>query len=491
MSTILEKISIYAADKEHCDRLMMADSKKSLTYKEGWELIRKIAGHLKNMPELPEKSAIMAYCTQDCAYVASVFAIQLAGFIAVPIEKGASEARIAEIAADSKASLIIGNKKANTGILPFMDLKTVYDIDPSEILTDPVFPELDDVAEYLFSTGTTGKSKGIVITHRNNVAIAENIGLNTEMKSGNIELIPMPLSHSHGIRTVYSNTYYGNGCVFSNGVLMAKAFYNLLDTYKCTAIDMAPSILSALFQLTDDTLGEYKDQLDYIELGSAPLVEEDKKRLCKLLPDTRLYNFYGSTESGRTCALNFNDGVERPQCIGHPSKNAEFIFVDKEHNKIEATRENPGFIATGGPQNMKEYLNAPDLTAQASDGKYIYTNDLGFCDEAGFVYCLGREDDVINCAGIKISPDEIESVARKFDGVADCAVVPAPDNIQGQVPKLFIAVNGTQDSFDLDGYRQFLKKELDGNKVPKSIEFIDEIPRTSNGKLQRKKLVNR
>ncbi|MCR5527505.1 MAG: acyl--CoA ligase [Lachnospiraceae bacterium] len=488
MNSILKQISIYAADEKKSNTLMLADSKKELTYGEAWRLICSAAARIREL-KFAKGSSVLIHCTQNCAFIVSILGVQLAGLVAVPLEKGASELRIDEIAADSKAVLAIGPAKLASYKLPFIDSESIYE--EKEVPSDSEFsfPESGETAEILFSTGTTGKSKGIVITHGNNVAIAENISSGTSMKEGNIELIPMPLSHSHGLRTVYANVYAGNTCVFVNGVLMIKLLFNMLDKYKCTALDMAPSMLSVIFKLSGDSLSNYKDQLDYIELGSAPLVEEDKRHLCELLPNTRLYNFYGSTESGRTCALNFNDGVERPSCIGLPTQNAKFIFVDKERNEITATKENPGFIATGGSMNMKEYLNAPKLTAKAVENGFIYTNDLGYKDKEGYIYCLGREDDVINCAGIKISPDEIENIAKKFEGIADCACVPALDKMQGQVPKLFISVSIPKDKFDMMAYREFLKNNLDSNKYPKIVEFIDVIPRTSNGKLQRKKLL--
>ena len=197
----------------------------------------------------------------------------------------------------------------------------------------PSFPEGEDVAEILFSTGTTGKSKGIVLTHTNDTALAENVICGVSMKPDNVELVPMPLSHSHGLRRTYANLVNGSSVVFADGVTLLKKVFNLMDTYRVTAMDLSPSMLSIIFKLSKDRLGDYAHILDYIQLGSAPLPEEDKVHLSRILPRTRLYNFYGSTEAGCSCLLDFNSMSGKPGCIGKPARNARFIVVDKDRRK--------------------------------------------------------------------------------------------------------------------------------------------------------------
>ena len=121
---------------------------------------------------------------------------------------------------------------------------------------------------------------------------------------------------------------------------------------------------------------------------------------------------------------------------------------------------------------------------------YVYTNDLGYIDEQGYVYMIGRKDDVINYKGIKIAPEEIEASVRKYPEIIDCACVPKEDKLSGQVPKLFVAVRDPE-TFQQKELFEFLKKHIDGNKMPKEVEIIDEIPRTYNGKIQRMKLQER
>ena len=472
------------------DKLCLADSKKSMSYAEIWS---NIYGLAKNFTDLGIKKGdcIVIECTQNVDYMICEFAIQLAGAVFVPLEKNAAFNRVEEITADVDCKLYIG-KKALIETIPFMDIKTVPeftfagDINIDEI----VFPAPDDTAEILFSTGTTGKSKGIELSHMNDFALAENVKYGTKMKENNVELIPMPLSHSHGLRRTYGNMLNGSSVVFSNGVTLLKQVFDLMDKYSVTSMDLAPSNLSIIFKLSGDRLGEYADVMDYIQLGSAPLPEADKIHLSEILPKTRLYNFYGSTEAGCSCLLDFNETSGKKGCIGKPAVNADFIVVDENRNDITATAtaDEPGFLASSGSINMKGYWKEPELTAEAMADGFIYTKDLGYIDEDGFIYMLGRKDDVINYGGFKIAPEDIEGQVHKHPAIADCACIPVKDELMGQAPKLFIALKKDAD-YDAKEFRSFLKTALDANKQPKVIEIIDEIPRTFNGKIQRKKLM--
>ena len=192
--------------------------------------------------------------------------------------------------------------------------------------------------------------------------------------------------------------------------------------------------------------------------------------------------------------MDFNAGANdspdtgrAPGCIGRPAVNAQFIVVDEDRRPIESSRNNLGFLASRGAINMKEYFKAPELTAQATDGEYIYTKDLGYIDEDGYVYMLGRKDDVINFGGVKISPEEIESQVIKSEMVKDCACVPIDDPITGQAPKLFVVIEPDFE-YDAKAFRAFLTRTLDANKQPKAVEVIDKIPRTFNGKIKRNEL---
>lgn len=308
------------------------------------------------------------------------------------------------------------------------------------------------------------------------------------MKPNNVELIPLPLCHSHGLRCCYANLLNGSTIVLSDGISHIKSIFEMINLYKVTAIDLSPSAILILLKLSKGRFFEVNVQMDYIQIGTAILQEDTKKVLISGFPNTRLYNFYGSTESGRTCVLDFSKERDRHGCIGKPTINAKFIVTDENRKRISSSKEKVGLLASAGPMNMKGYWKKPELTKQVMQNEFFYTNDIGYIDEEGFIYILGRKDDIINCGGIKIAPDEIEESVKKYKEIIDCACVPKEDKVTGQTPKVFVVVYN-KEKFQKKELIKFLEKYIDNNKIPKDIEVIDEIPRTYNGKIQRVKLM--
>lgn len=461
-------------------KLCVADQKRSYTYDQFLNFVYALCEILKEY----ENRLIVIRCNQDAVYLAVKLACELLNIVFVPVEKDASAVRISEIINETEASLYISDKPIEGIGCPVIDYP-VYDDEKHEF--ELVFPESDTTAEILFTTGTTGKSKGVVISNGNNIALAENIIYGSMMKKNNVELLPLPISHSHGLRSCYANLLNGSSIVLTNGVMMVKQVFDLIDKYNVTSIDFSPSAVKVFMKLAKEQFFALKDRLDYIEIGTAVLDEETKRTLIEQFPNTRLLNFYGSTESGRSCVLDFQK-VNLNKCVGKPTKNAHFIVTDEQRNEIHSSFENMGLLACAGKMNMKGYFKQPELSAETMKDGYIYTNDLSYIDEEGYVYVLGRKDSVINYGGIKIAPDEIEEQVLKFQGIEDCACVPKNDEVYGQVPYLFIVVKD-EENFDMKELGVFMRKHIDNNKLPKQIQMIDKIPRTFNGKMQRGPLI--
>lgn len=467
------------------EKLCIVDETKALSYQEVLIRINDIAEKLKDIG-IHRQDKVAVECTQNADFLICGLACQLIGAIFVPLEKNASKARVREIIKVTQAQCFIceGEYEAVVNIIKASEF-----FEPVKGILQKwtELPEKDSVAEILYSTGTTGKAKGIVITHQNNVAVAENIVYGTKMTQDNVELVPMPLSHSHALRTCYANFLNGSCVVLTDGVMRVKKVFELIEKYQVTAFDLSPSAANVLIKFAKKQLQKFSGQIAFIEIGSAALEEGLKEELCEMFPNSRLYNFYGSTEAGRSCILNFNQEKGRPGCIGRPTKNARFMITNQDRKEIRSSKDNPGLLAVCGAMNMKEYLKAPKLTQQTMCNGYIYTNDLGYIDEEGFVYVLGRMDDVINYNGIKIAPEEIESVVRGYFGVTDCACIPVEDAVCGQVPKIFVSVT-KESCFDTTGLLKYLSKHMESNKLPKKVEIIDKIPRTANGKILRREL---
>ena len=243
-----------------------------------------------------------------------------------------------------------------------------------------------------------------------------------------------------------------------------------------------------LLKLSRGRFSEFAGQLDYVQVGTAYLNDEIKENLRATFPGTRLYNCYGSTESGRSCFLDFSGNEDRKHCIGKPAVNAQFFVTNANHEIIHSDEKHTGLIATRGAMNMKGYWKQKELTESVMKDGYIFSKDEGYIDDKGYVYVLGRADDVINFRGIKIAPDEIEEVAADYPGILDCACIAKPDKVSGEVP--ILVVDTDEETFDHKAMMQYLRRRVDPDKIPQKIVICHQIPRSYNGKLQRKKLAS-
>lgn len=479
--SILQYIRDYA--KSQPDVLAVCELRKSVTYGQYWTNIRKMASVLKTKG-IQENDHVILRCTQNINYLTIFSALQYIKAVVVPVEKSTAPDRMTEIGKKVDAKWLISDAEAEG--MKFLSEKEIAKemVDADELSL--TLPEKEDRSMILFTTGTTGASKGVVMHHRNDVGIAGNVMVGTGMKKNNTEIIPMPLNHSFGIRRYQSDMVNGGTVCLMDGMAFVGVLWKLLDKYQASSLAIAPATLGIVFQLSGDRLGDYKDQIDYIQIGSAPLSEADKERLLTLLPNTRLYNFYGSSEAGCSCILEFSGKDNKVGCIGRPTINSKVRFTDEDGNVLpNGSAEEPAFLSWGGDIVMEGYYNDPELTEKTILDGYVKTNDLGYLDEEGRCILVGRADDVVNYGGTKISPAEIENCALDYEGIQDCAFTSVPDPITGELPVMLVV---PKEGYEEAEFVRFLTERLEGYKLPQAVYKIEEVPKTFKGSVLRKEV---
>lgn len=377
--------------------------------------------------------------TQDVSFLTTYMGIHMAGAIAVPLEK--------DIPEDSRQAIEDG-------------------------LSDCAIPA--DVADILYTTGTTGKAKGVMISHQAILADAENlIGAHAYDRQLTF-VICGPLNHIGSLSKIYPVIMCGASLYLLEGMKDLNAFFTAFE-YPCTkmATFLVPASIRILIMLYADRLKACARKIDFIETGAAPITHQDMKTLCCLLPHSRLYNTYASTETGIISTYNFQDGRCIEGCLGLPMRHSRFQITAK------------GTIACTGLTLMSGYADDPELTARTLRDRTLYTADYGRIDAEGRLHIAGREDDIINTGGMKVAPAEVESAALTFPTVADCVCVSAPHPIMGNVLKLLVIMS---DGTDLDPKQlaSHLRSKLESYKVPFYYEKVTAIQRTYNGKIDRK-----
>ena len=393
---------------------------------------------------LPQGQVVVFRSSQTVDFLVTYFAIHLAGSVAAPLERDTPEPLFQEITASLTGS----------------------DLPPGS-------------ADILYTTGTTGRSKGVIISHRTILADAENLIAGQGFSRDLVFIINGPLNHIGSLSKLFPVVMLGATLYILNGMRDLNAFFDALD-YPAPkmATFFVPATIRMLLQFAPERLASYADKLDFIESGAAPLAHADMLRLCELLPHTRLYNTYASTETGIIATYNFNDGQCLQGCLGRPMP----------HSRLVITSE--GLIACQGDTLMTGYVNDPELTATILHDDTIFTADMGHIDEEGRLRLEGRQGDVINVGGYKVAPTEVEDAALSLPQVNDCICIAVDHPLTGQALKLLVVTPEGQ-PFDKRQIARALKAQLETYKVPLLYEQVEKILRTYNGKINRKFYQNR
>ena len=485
--TIIEHVADYAAGNP--EKLAVMTPEESVSYGALYDYARGYAKYLISSG-LRRGGIVVLRAAQTIEYAIQYLGIHLAGGVVTSLGRTVSDNEVVDVANNVGAAAIIidsalAQRTCSATTVPLGNVREIA----SEHIRDSVelrFPDLADSADILFTTGTTGTTKGVELSHRALVATAENLIFGCEYKNDTVIVVPGPLNHANAIRKLFTSFVNGSAACLLNGMADTEAFFSVLDSAGGSiACCLPPAAIRKIFQLTKDKIGKYRDRIDFIESASAPLPEADKDRLCELLPKTRLYNNYGSSEAASVCMFDYNRFRGMDDCVGKAMPNSKIIIVDDEHNEIRSSKDNVGLIACIGDVNMNGYVNDPELTREVLIDGIVYTNDLGYIDDEGFVYVIGRKGDVINVGGLKVAPSEVESAVLAYDGIADCICIAIEDEITSHALKLLVVMEEGSE-LDFQDLTSFLSKRLESFKIPRVYEVVSNIERTYNGKLNRK-----
>lgn len=489
MESIVEYVAKWAIEKP--EKIAVVVNGVETTYGQLYAMVQKYARILKKSG-VSQGNVIVTRASQNLDYVVIYLSIHLAGGVVCSVESNVSSEILLETA-DKMAADFVLEEGINIDGYRCLDRKAVLEIVSSKntIKADNCdgleidFPRKEDLADILFTTGTTGTSKGVELTHGALVATAENLIFGCQYSDDTVLIAPGPLNHANAIRKLFTTFVNGSSIIILNGMKNLKKFFEALNYGNGKiACCLPPASIRTLFVLTGDEIGKYKDVIDFIESATSPLPEHDKQKLMELLPKTRLYNNYGSSEAASVCILEYSKYRNLVGCIGKSMPNSNVFVVDDDKLAIQSSKDNPGLIACKGKVNMSGYRGEPELTAEVMKDGVVYTNDIGYVEDE-FVYIVGRKGDVINVGGLKVAPTEVENEALGYTGVKDCICIAVDDDITGSALKMLLVVDD-ESSFDKKRFVSFMGKRLEAYKVPHKIEFVENVRRTYNGKIDRK-----
>ena len=477
-------------------RLALATHDATLTWAELGARVRGTAARLADEGVTAGDRLVLAASTSP-AFVAGYFATHLLGAVALPVDPRIPADRLGRIAdaVDPRAIFL-----ARSLELPGRPVRDIEELGrPEEAADDAPATALaagagdpEDVADVLFTSGTTGKPKGVVLSHRAIQAAARNINAYLRNGRNDVEVVPLPLSHSFGLGRLRCEALAGGAIVLVDGFTAAGKLFEAMREHAATGFTFVPAGLAVLLKTTGDTLGEFADQLKWVEIGSAAMPPEHKDRLMELLPRTRLCMHYGLTEASRSAFVEFHEAKAsgRLHSIGRATPGVSIRVVDAQGTEQPSGER--GRIILRADTMMSGYWEDEEATREAHVDGWLVTGDIGHADEDGWLYLDAREKDLINVGGREVSPVEIERILEEHDLVAEaaCVGVPDPQGITGSAVKAFlVAAPGVKPPPRPVVMAKHLRGRIEPYKMPIAFEWVDVLPRTSSGKLQRNRLV--
>ncbi len=335
-----------------------------------------------------------------------------------------------------------------------------------------------------YTSGTTGKPKGIMLSHRSRIltflGMAAEYGCYGPEDHG---LAVAPLYHGGGFAFGVAPLFSGGCCTILSS-FDPEQLLSELEATCATSVFVVPTHVSALFSLPDSTRARYRyPHLKTVISNAAPLPQSAKEQLVAYFGEGRLFECYGSTEACIVSNIRPGDVLRKRDSVGLPFPLTEIAILGDDGCPVAAGDK--GVVYSRSPYLFNGYWNHPEETAAAWHEDWVTAGDLGRQDEEGFLYIEGRAKDMIISGGVNIYPKEVETVLERLPGVTEAVVVGAPDAHWGERVVAFVVGKGDIDIVALEAH---CRAELSNFKVPKEYRIVDSVPRNPTGKLLRRVL---
>ena len=424
----------------------------------------------------------------SAGFVASFYGTLLAGKTAVPINFLLGDREIGHIIKDSGVDTVVSIPQLSVRLkdtpLNVVDLTQLPRTPPAAITPKFPQPSADDIAVLLYTSGTSGLPKGVLLTYDNLQSDVDLAISYVHLQSQHVFLGVIPLFHSFGIMAMMVAPIQLGATIVYMGRFSPVGALNAIREHKASLMFGTPSMYGAMLRLKDIKADDVKHMYAMLS-GGEPLPPTLREAFRQKL-GAPLYEGYGLTETSPVVSLN-TPQVNKPGSVGKPLPGVHFRITDDDGNALPQGQI--GEVWIKGPMVMKGYHNLPEDTTQAltADG-YFKTGDLGKLDEDGFLFITGRKKDMIIVAGEKAYPREIEDVIARHPAVAEVAVVGRKDPGRGEVVVAFVVAREGQ-TVQGDDLREFSRQQgLAQWKVPREVMVVPDFPRSPTGKVLKREL---
>ncbi|WP_044895691.1 class I adenylate-forming enzyme family protein [Bacillus alveayuensis] len=484
------------------DKEAIVTEEKTLTYLELDYYSSSIAAYLQKKCDVKKGDRIATIIGNRYHFPLLVFACAKLGAIMVPMNVKLSAEEMEYIINHSKIKVLVSEEKfiskvedirrRSTHVIP--EEKNVFVIDGKNTfnkLIEPDYPldsvtvdELDP-AYILYTSGTTGRPKGAVITHINVIHSLINYQKIFQTHEDLKTLIAVPMFHVTGLVAQLLHLIYVGGTVYSMERYQNKKYIEYILKYKINFLFNVPTIF-IMMSTEEEFKNSHFDFVKKVAFGGSPIYQQTFQMLKESFPNAELHNAYGATETTSPATLMpIKYPKSKVNSVGKPVPVAD-IKVVKENGE-ECRVNEIGELFIKGPMVIKEYWNNPEANEKNFTDGYWHSGDIGFMDEDGFVYVRDRKKDMINRGGEKIFSIEVEDVLKSHELITEAAVIGVPDEIYGERVKAFVVGRKLSES-SIQKIKEHCQRHLAKYKIPEFFEVVDQLPRNASGKILKNKL---
>ncbi|MBL9017808.1 MAG: AMP-binding protein [Myxococcales bacterium] len=344
-----------------------------------------------------------------------------------------------------------------------------------------------DLASIIYTSGSTGEPKGVMLTHRNMLAACASIREYLRLAEDDVILGALPLAFDYGLYQMIMAFAQGARLVLERSFAFPAQVLKTVVEERVTGFPGVPTMfaqLAGMKSLRDHDFSAIR----YVTNTAAALPVKHITMLRNLFPHARIYSMYGLTECKRCTYLPPEDLARKPESVGIAIPNTELWLVDELDRRLGPGQV--GQLVIRGATVMRGYWEKPELTAEKlrpgplPGEQVLYTGDLCRLDEEGYLYFVGRMDDIIKSRGEKVAPKEVEAAIVDIPGVREAAVIGVLDDLLGQAIKAFVALDPAS-PLDAQAIQQECRARLESFKVPKYVELVSELPKGLTGKIQK------
>ncbi|MDO8210143.1 class I adenylate-forming enzyme family protein [Conexibacter sp. CPCC 206217] len=479
------------------EREAVRDASGALTYRELLYAARTMAGSLQQDAGVRPGDRVALLLSNGITFPVAALAALMTGAIVVPLNTKLRSRELGFELTEATPRVLLCDEEWADSIGPLAPelvapyvyvggnghgharLDMLVGGDPSRFSAVAIEPA--DAAFMCFTSGTTGTPKGAISSHFNCTSNVRNFATVSELDEGERTLVTVPLFHVTGLLAQLFLIFEVGGTAVILPRYDPTAALRAIAEQRITHLIAAPTIYATMMEHPDRSAYDVSSVRTIVS-GSAPISPPTIERLREWIPGARFQNAYGLTEaSSLATAVPFGDALAKVHTIGLPTPVTACRTVQLESGR-DAEPGEPGELCIAGPQVTAGYWHRPDATAAAIRDGWLHTGDTATIDEDGFVVLLDRIKDMINRGGEKVFCVEVEAVLYEHPQVLEAAVVGTPDARYGEAVKAVVAPRPGQ-HIDREELHAFVSERLARYKVPKHVEFVDQLPRNANGKV--------